>query len=156
MVTVVNNIREYIKQSNYIESVRSLAEIDQSLKAWNFLKDQIYPTEDIILRVHRLIMWNFQNKRPGKFRESNVQVGNQLCPSYFDVPKMIEDWIDDMMGYRLNDPKVMHVRFEKIHPFLDGNGRTGRMLMWWHETHLDRVPTYISYESRWEYYEWFE
>ena len=55
------------------------------------------------------------------------------------------------------EPKDMHVRFEKIHPFVDGNGRTGRMLMWLHEYWLGREPTLIrsNEADRHYYYQWF-
>jgi Fic family protein len=152
----VENVEYYIQQSNYIEGVRNPIEVQQSLKAWNYLRHQPFLTDEVVLRVHYFIMRNFPAKGPGRFRKVNVQVGSQLCPSSHNVPYLMDSWIDDMMGYKTSDPKVMHVRFEKIHPFLDGNGRTGRMLMWWHETQLGRTPTLITYEGRWDYYDWFK
>lgn len=156
MVLAVNNIEEYIRQSNYIEGVRNPEEVNQSLKAWNYLKDQRFLTLECILATHRLIMRNFPSIGPGRLRKVNVTVGGRLCPPHSTIQYLTENWIDDMMGYRASDPKEMHVRFEHIHPFLDGNGRSGRMLMWWHETHLDRQPTYITYDGRWDYYNWFD
>ena len=69
---------------------------------------------------------------------------------------LMDNWFQDMIQYRKKDPKEMHIRFEKIHPFADGNGRTGRMLMWWHEIKLEREPTLILNAEKEKYYKWFE
>lgn len=38
---------------------------------------------------------------------------------------------------------------------VDGNGRTGRMLMWWQEIQQGKEPTLITFNNRREYYDWF-
>jgi Fic family protein len=49
------------------------------------------------------------------------------------------------------DPWVMHVEFEKLHPFMDGNGRTGRAIWVWHMLRCGRKPFEISFLHRFYY-----
>jgi Fic family protein len=58
-------------------------------------------------------------------------------------------WLD-LMPQRT--PWVNHVGFETIHPFADGNGRTGRMLMWWQEVQAGQTPTLFKAADRQRYY----
>jgi len=53
--------------------------------------------------------------------------------------------------------KQCHVLFEKIHPFIDGNGRTGRMVYNWHRLKLG-LPIHIIHEGKeqFKYYKWFK
>lgn len=157
------NSYEYILHSNLIEGVKSQAEIDQSLKAWEFLIGQDKLTMDVVLETHRLMMEKQWSAIGGKMRRENVQVGKYYAPHYMHLPFMMRDWISDMENAILPEfrhmrdysPMVMHIRFEQIHPFRDGNGRSGRMFMWWHELKTGKTPTLIEYKDRWSYYDWF-
>jgi hypothetical protein len=91
----------------------------------------------------------------GIYRKVNVIVGDRICPPPYLIKELMHNWILDMQDWKNQDPKKMHIRFEKIHPFIDGNGRTGRLLMWWHEIMLDRIPTLIYNEQKQDYYKWF-
>lgn len=145
-------MREHIKQSNLIESVLDPQEVDQSVKAWNYLKDQPKLTEDVVLKTHYLIMERLWPSIAGSFRTCNVEVGGRLCPSWHDVPHLMTEWL---YRYPSMSPREAHIAFEHIHPFRDGNGRTGRMLMWWQEKDLGLEPTLIEHSKRWDYYRWF-
>jgi Fic family protein len=70
--------------------------------------------------------------------ETNVRVGTRVCPDYKEVKGLMANWLKT---YKKNTPIVNHIEFEKIHPFRDGNGRTGRMLMWYQEIHEGELPT---------------
>jgi cell filamentation protein, protein adenylyltransferase len=91
----------------------------------------------------------------GSFRKVNVTVGGRHCPHFNEVPRLLDSWLEEMYDWQMRDPKTMHVKFEHIHPFVDGNGRTGRMLLWWHERRLGLKPSLITFEDRWDYYAWF-
>jgi len=49
----------------------------------------------------------------------------------------------------------MHINFEKIHPFIDGNGRIGRMLLNWQRVKLGLPVLVIKESEKQEYYKWF-
>jgi len=49
-----------------------------------------------------------------------------------------------------------HIHFEKIHPFVDGNGRMGRILMNWQRVKVGLQPLIIWASERQAYYAWFK
>jgi len=153
------DMREHITQSNLIESVTDPREIEQSLVAWQWLIKQSMPfTGEMILHLHGLIMKNLLPARTGgagSYRVNNVTVGGRMCPHWREIQERMDDWLTHMLNWFTLDPIHEHVRFEHIHPFVDGNGRTGRMLMWKHQIEANYVPSLIMYEKRWDYYTWF-
>jgi Fic family protein len=72
----------------------------------------------------------------GKYRMINVQVGQHFPPSYKDVSplmfELLEWWNTESLKISpILSSAILHYRFEDIHPFADGNGRTGRALALW-------------------------
>lgn len=70
---------------------------------------------------------------PGKPLRSrtglNVYVGNHVPPPGGpEIPARLEDILDDAAD---GDPYLIHQRYETLHPFMDGNGRSGRVLWLW-------------------------
>ena len=74
------------------------------------------------------------------------------------VAAMMETWVRDLQATRLH-PLVaaadFHIRFEAIHPFVDGNGRTGRLLANFILMRAGYLPISIKYENRRAYYDAF-
>jgi hypothetical protein len=75
---------------------------------------------------------------PGSFREHDLEPfpGGMLPPPWPEVPALVRDWVDDARKLGKADDATLverlaelHARLEQIHPFLDGNGRTGRLLL---------------------------
>lgn len=101
-----------------------------------------------IRHVHTLAMtpvWDVaphpqatDRERPGSFREHDIEPfpGGMRPPSWTEVRMLVGDWVKDanaLLGAEeLALPEALaslHARFEQIHPFLDGNGRAGRLVL---------------------------
>ena len=98
-------------------------------------------------RVHSVAMtpvWDvaphpsaLEGEGPGNFRKHEIQAfpGGITPVSHPFIHSMINDWIDDVNSLDLRSLTLpeevarIHCRFEQIHPFLDGNGRTGRLIL---------------------------
>lgn len=148
----------HIHNSNLIENIDDPKEDKRSLKAWEYLKDQPVISQPVLLELHKMITRKqLSRSEAGHYRKVGVHVGGRMCPHPMIAQGQIYGWLNEMFdSWRTLDPKDMHIRFEKIHPFVDGNGRTGRMLMWWHEMKLGYIPTLIDFSNRRAYYDWFK
>ncbi|MBI3046429.1 MAG: Fic family protein [Candidatus Harrisonbacteria bacterium] len=99
----------------------------------------------------------------GNYRDIGVTVGGRTCPHYFQVPNLmkslalqIQEWqkcwkrFPEMLNFaNLAD---FHYEFEMIHPFADGNGRTGRAIVFYLMLYMDREPFVFTNEDKYLYY----
>ena len=105
--------------------------------ALNYLFDYISQkgeiNEEMILKLHSILM-NGVRSDAGKYRDHAVRIGGTDLPTanYLSVPKLMPPVVKDAASKTedivLLSAKV-HSKFEQIHPFSDGNGRVGRLLM---------------------------
>lgn len=89
---------------------------------------------DIILSLHKMLISNIRDDVAGRFRNKDewVRVGNHIAPSPLEVTDRLQKVITE---YNANSAESIvkriakfHLGFEYIHPFVDGNGRIGRVL----------------------------
>lgn len=149
---------KYIHESNLVEGIDSPEADEQSTLAWRWLLRQKTLDNDRICNLQKLIVKSQQDLPDmwrGTYRDRSrvrVMVGGRSGAEPTMVPRFMDNWLLD---YPNKTPKENHIAFEKIHPFADGNGRTGRMLMWYQEHRLGQELTFIDHEHVAEYYDWF-
>jgi len=97
-------------------------------------KDEVLSLGDVE-KIHVTLMKNLM-KSAGKYREVSVRTGRFGKPLPEFVPILMKEFEDKQREIYLGKPRIdeileSHFFFEIIHPFLDGNGRTGRLLLNW-------------------------
>ncbi len=155
---------EFLQQSNFIEGEMRDWALDDAVKAWSFVKGLDFFTIKDLLKAHRLLMHNIRPDLAGKHRTVDVRVGWKIMPKPAVAKKEIFDWCVDMrrMKPRGNDAdkefqcRVMHVAFEQVHPFEDGNGRIGRMFLNWQRLKFKLPILIIKEKEKEDYYKWFK
>ena len=95
---------------------------------------------------------------PGSFREHDIAPfpGRMAPPAWTEVPSAMRDWLRAVSRIPNADQPVealaaSHSQFERIHPFLDGNGRTGRLLLNLLLLRLGYAPAIVYLRDRGRY-----
>ncbi len=159
---------EFLFESNNIENERTAISLMQAVRAWQFMREQEVMTIGVILKAHKILMLHarlYPNEK-GYFRTIDIYIGGTR-------KKFIhESWFREKLQHlldRMNDPdrdepninsvwsRTAHVEFEDIHPFVDGNGRIGRMLYNWHRLKMGLEIDVIHEGAEQKlYYKWFK
>ena len=93
------------------------------------------PTKDLMLLLHQMLMGVIDDAIAGRFRRRGeyVRVGTHIAPAPERVEPMVDDvlveYSSDLDSYFLDKIARFHLDFETIHPFCDGNGRIGRVIL---------------------------
>ncbi len=155
------NVLEFIQHSNYIEREFRPIAVRDALRAWDYLskkeaisKEEWIPT---ILEVHRLLLKRVRPDIAGQLRKLDVMVGGRLCPGWERVPELLARWVEVYSDPETDEETLTsHVEFETIHPFEDGNGRVGRLILNWQRMKVG-LPLFVVHLGleQYHYYESF-
>ncbi len=146
---------------------RSLREVHEAENHKNSFDYMLSYKEDIrttfILKLHELLMHNIMPENAGKIRGVQVYVrGAKFMPP---PPQEVDERLTKLLSwYKKNKNKYhpvivaayFHTEFEEIHPFVDGNGRIGRLLMNFILINKQFPPVNIKNTQKIEYYETLE
>ena len=119
-------------------SVREIFEAKNLARVMEYKRAKAGNSElnkDLILRLHRMLIGGIDDNIAGRFRQPGeyVRVGMHIAPAPERVEGMMDDLLaeysSDLGSYFLDKIARFHLDFETIHPFCDGNGRLGRVLI---------------------------
>ena len=153
----------FLLQSNYIEREFSELAFTDAKLAWQFAKSKSNKRMTIkyITDIHKLLIYNVNYRIAGKLRNVDVWVsGKDINHKYLSpllIRRHLKLWLQEFRNVASEDAiKRSHIAFEMIHPFEDGNGRVGRILMNIMRLNVG-LPILIIHagKEQTKYYEWF-
>ncbi len=119
-------------------SVREVFEAKNLARVTEYKRNKVKDSElnnDLILLFHQMLMGGIDDAIAGRFRRRGeyVRVGAHIAPAPEQVERMmgniLVEYSSDLDSYFLDKMARFHLDFEVIHPFCDGNGRIGRVLI---------------------------
>lgn len=119
-------------------------------------------TLEVILLLHKMLLANIRDDAAGRFRNDDewVKVANHIAPDPKEVVKILEQMLAKYYSSSheniIKRIALLHLTFEYIHPFVDGNGRIGRVISNYLLIREGFVPVNIKFIDRKMYYEAFK
>lgn len=144
------SVKEHLEVINHKEAILFLEDLvkkDLCLSEWN------------IKNIHTLILKEIDNTNAGKYRLENVVISgaSQKPIDYIKVPEEMEKLMNKYEEWDKYHPLIrsalLHGEFVFIHPFIDGNGRTARLLMNFEAMKNGYLPIILKAEIRAKYYD---
>lgn len=145
------SMREHLEVINHKDAILFLEELvksEEPLSEWN------------IKNLHRLILKNIDDENAGTYRTENVIVSGaeHRPPEHYLVKEQMEQMVvlyneEWQKFHPVERAALLHGEFVKIHPFIDGNGRTARLLLNFEFMKKGYPPMIIKKEMRPRYYD---
>ena len=134
-------------------------------------KDAIHYVEDLVTshdpitpfhvrQIHKLVLFRIDDEHAGQYRETQVRIAGArfIPPESWVIPNLMTEWGDWLLNEGAQSHPIdlaaeAHHRLVAIHPFIDGNGRTARLVMNLILMRAGYPPTVIQKINRRQYYQ---
>lgn len=143
-------LREHLEVMNHKDAISYIEEI---------VTNHEELSEGQMKNIHAIILKGIMPENAGVYRKENIFIsGAEHIPQeYMQVPGQMTELIQWYLGegqtlHAIKRAAILHSQFVKIHPFVDGNGRTARLLLNLELMKNDYIPVVIKKEQRLEYY----
>jgi Fic family protein len=144
------SLREHFEATNHRDAIFYVEDIvskDEALSEWQ------------IRNIHALVLKGINDNEAGRYRCENVVIAgaSSTPPDFLHLPAEMAaliDWYETAGAMHVVERAAeLHTRFVKIHPFVDGNGRTGRLLLNFELMKEGYPPAIVRKEDRLAYYD---
>jgi Fic family protein len=144
------SLRDHFEATNHRDAilyVESIVAKDEALSEWQ------------IRNIHNLVLKGIDQTEAGRYHQENVVIAGASTtpPDFLHLPEEMRaliEWHDKSGGmHPVERAAELHTRFVKIHPFVDGNGRSGRLLLNFELMKAGYPPAIIQKEDRLAYYD---
>lgn len=154
---------EIIEKNLTVEgkTIREHLEAINHARAWELIKilakEKRKITERDVLSIHQVILQGIDDPNAGRYRAVPVRIAGSraIMPNPLKVPDLMADFIKWLNQQKYENPAEIaaetHFKFVSIHPFVDGNGRVGRLLMNFILIKNNYPPAIIRKEDRNKY-----
>jgi Fic family protein len=148
------NLDKYISERELFEA-KNLARVVDYI---NKKATQSELTLEIILLLHKMLLANINDDFAGRWRQKDewVRVGNHIAVAPEKIidklHKILADYFATNNEHIIKRIALLHLQFEQIHPFIDGNGRIGRVLNNYLLIRDGFVPINIKFIDKADYY----
>jgi len=153
-----------IELSRYV-SDREIFEAKNLAKVMSYVEEKASMAElslPLMLLLHKMLLWNIREEIAGRFRLLTewVRVGNYIAEDPANILSYLQKLLTKLRAspheHIVSRIARFHLTFEHIHPFVDGNGRIGRVLNNYVLIREGYVPINIAFINRADYYQAFK
>jgi len=143
-------------------SMREVFEAKNLATVTEYIREKAATQElssELILLLHKMLIGNINDNIAGRYRQTGeyVRVGTHIAPPPEHIETMMEvtmqNFTSDLQSFFVDKIAKFHLDFETIHPFNDGNGRIGRVIINYQMLRLGFPPIIIRNKEKQIYYE---
>ncbi len=145
-------------------SVREVFEAKNLARVMEYVRGKVKEREinsDLLIFLHQMLIGSIDDKIAGRFRQKGeyVRVGTHIAPPPEHIDRMVESLFEEytgsLEGFAIDKIAKFHLDFETIHPFNDGNGRIGRVIINYQLQRLGFPVIILRDREKQDYYEGF-